>query len=150
MKLQRMPLPDLEEPLLLSAAYLILRKQAERAVAPWNLTLTQAFTLAMLDDLKYPVTISKLARLLIQESPSTSTLVERMYERGLVDRTGDPKDRRKALVKLTDAGKALLKEVRSPMQAAADELFAALSKEQRKALKEALNSFRDANLHRMK
>ena len=150
MKSQQMPLPQLEEPLLLSAAYLILRKQSERAVAPWNLTVTQALTLAMLDDLKYPVTISKLARLLIQESPSTSTLVERMNERGLVERLNDPKDRRKALVRLTDAGQALLNEVRSPLRAAADELFSALPKGQREALKEALRSFRDANLHRMK
>ena len=150
MKSQHMPIPQLEEPLLLSAAYLILRKQTERAVAPWNLTVTQALTLAMLDDLKYPITISKLARLLIQESPSTSTLVERMNERGLVERLNDPKDRRKALVRLTDAGRALLNEVLSPLQAAAGELFSALPKEQRGGLKEALRSFRDANLHRMK
>ncbi len=139
-----------EEPLLLSAAYVIMRKHTERALARWNLTVTQALTLGILDGMKSSIMVSRLARLLIQESPSTSTLVDRMVERGLVDRLPDPKDRRKALIKLTRKGRALLNEVRPQLRTATEELFAPLSKNQRAGLTDALRTFRDANIRRLK
>ncbi len=138
-----------EEPLLLSAAYVIMRKHTERALVPWNLTVTQALTLGILDGMKSPIMVSRLARLLIQESPSTSTLVDRMVERGLVDRLPDPKDRRKALIKLTRKGRSLLNEVRPHLRTATGELFQPLSKDQRSNLTDVLRAFRDANIRRI-
>jgi DNA-binding MarR family transcriptional regulator len=150
MKNEPSPQNGAEEPLLLSAAYVIMRKHTERALAPWNLTVTQALTLGILDGMKSSIMVSRLARLLIQESPSTSTLVDRMVERGLVDRLPDPKDRRKALIKLTRKGRSLLNEVRPHLGTATEELFKPLSVEQRAKLTDALRTFRDANIRRLK
>lgn len=141
---------DVEEPLLISAAFLIMHKHAERALSPWNLTVTQILTLGILGELKRPVPIGELARLLIQESPSTSTLVDRMSDRGLVRRMNDPKDRRKAPIKLTRKGSRLLNEVRTVMETTTDELFSVLSPTQRTALKNALRDFRAKNIRRLK
>ena len=143
------PTFDVAEPLLLSTAFVILRKHVERALAPWNLTATQAIALVFLDFVGHPIPVCDLARMLIQESPSTSTLVDRMSERGLVERQDDPKDRRKALVRLTDRGLALRSEVDSTLRIAVVDLFSVLSAEQRSTLKEALRTFRDKNIGRL-
>ena len=143
------PTFDVGEPLLLSTAFVILRKHAEHALAPWNLTVTQAIALVFLDSVEHPIPVCELARMLIQESPSTSTLVDRMSERGLVERQDDPKDRRKALVGLTDRGLELRNEVDLTLRTAVVDLFSVLSAEQRATLKEALRTFRDKNIGRL-
>ena len=61
----------------------------------------------------------------------------------------DPKDRRKALVRLTDRGLALRSEVDSTLRIAVVDLFSVLSAEQRSTLKEALRTFRDKNIGRL-
>jgi len=106
----------------------------------------QASVLAFLDEVGHPITISQLARLLILESPSVSTMVDRLSERGLVERTRDPKDRRKTLVRFTQEGKRLLKSIREPGQQLHDEMFGVLTDEERQALRAILRKFRDENI----
>jgi DNA-binding MarR family transcriptional regulator len=49
--------------------------------------------------------------------PSTVTgVVERLHKRGLLDRTPDPKDRRRVVLSLTAEGSHLLKEAPHPAQ----------------------------------
>lgn len=141
---------DYEEPLLLGAAFTIMRKENERAAAQWGITPSQVIALAIVDDSPKPLTISALARLMIQESPSVSTLIDRMYERGWVERLADPKDRRKALVKSTKKGRKLREEARLAWRITNEELFAALTKEERATLKKLLHKFNDKNVKRLK
>ena len=131
---------------LLYSASAILRKAFDQALAPWRITSSQASVLAFLEEVGHPITINQLARLLILESPSVTTMVDRLSERGLVERTRDPKDRRKTLVRFTQEGKRLLKSIREPGQQLHDEMFGVLTDEERQALRAIVRKFRDENI----
>jgi len=131
---------------LLYSAYAILRRAFDQALAPRGITSAQASVLAFLDEVGHPITINQLARLLILESPSVTTMIDRLSERGLVERTGDPKDRRRTLVQLTEEGKRLQDSVREPGQQLYDELFDVLTDEDRQILRAILRKFRDENI----
>jgi DNA-binding MarR family transcriptional regulator len=55
-----------------------------------------------------PNTIGQVAAVLGIAQPTASLLVERLARLGLVERTGDPGDRRKTLVRPTPTGEAIL------------------------------------------
>ena len=131
---------------LLYSASAILRRAFDQALAPRGITALQASVLAFLEEVGHPITISQLARLLVLESPSVTTMVDRLSERGLVERTRDPKDRRKTLVRFTQEGKRLLKSIREPGQQLHDEMFGVLTDEERQALRAIVRKFRDENI----
>lgn len=61
---------------------------------------------------KYPaVTIGNLSEAMKLQQSSMSLLVDRCVRKGHVLREEDPTDRRRALVRLSDAGQALLDEI---------------------------------------
>lgn len=134
---------------LLYSASAILLRAFDQALAPRGITASQVSVLAFLDEVGHPITISHLARLLILESPSVTTMVDRLSERGLVERTRDPKDRRKTLVRFTQEGKRLLKSIREPGQQLHDEMFDVLTDEERQVLRAILRKFRDENMARL-
>lgn len=59
-----------------------------------------------------PLTQSELAARLGVDAPATSVLVGELVDDGLVLRASDPADRRRNLVELTDAGRAVVDGVR--------------------------------------
>ena len=81
---------------------------------PWGLAVAQAPVLVILREAGRPVMITEVARRLLLETPSVTTMVDRLSERGLVERVKDPKDRRKTLVALTRKGRRLVDTVREP------------------------------------
>jgi len=131
---------------LLYSASAILRRAFDQALAPWGITSSQASVLAFLEEVGHPITINQLARLLILESPSVTTMIDRLSEHGLVERTGDPKDRRRTLVQLTEEGKRLKNSIREPGQQLYDEIFDVLTDEERQILRAILRKFRDENI----
>jgi DNA-binding MarR family transcriptional regulator len=58
-----------------------------------------------------PMTMSQLAELLDVALPNATGLVDRVRERGLVDRRRDESDRRVVLVRLSDEGKEVLRQL---------------------------------------
>ena len=135
---------------LLYTASAIVRKATERALAQWNITLPQAIVLLRVIEAQEPVPITRLARFLLQESPSVTTLVDRMCEGGLVERVKDPRDRRKALVRLTDRGRQVHDDIRASAAAVSNELFGVLSDRDRATLKDLLLKFRQRNIQRLR
>jgi DNA-binding MarR family transcriptional regulator len=73
-------------------------------------------------------------------------MVDRLSERGLVERTRDPKDRRRTLVQLTEEGRRLQNSIREPGQQLYDEIFDVLTDEERQILRAILRKFRDENI----
>jgi DNA-binding MarR family transcriptional regulator len=134
---------------LIYAVSAIMRKVSDRALAPWGLTVAQAPVLTVLREAGKPVMITEVARRLLLETPSVTTMVDRLTERGLVERVKDPKDRRKTLVTLTKKGKQLVESIREPGRQLEDELFQALEKDERTTLREILQKFHDANIGRI-
>lgn len=150
MTADRLPPPDREEWASLYAAFAILRKESERALSAWRLTVPQVSVLALLAEAGHPLAVTRLARLLLQESPSVTTLVDRMCEGGLVERVKDPRDRRKALVRLTDRGRQVHDDIRASAAAVSNELFGVLSDRDRATLKDLLLKFRQRNIQRLR
>ena len=127
----------------------IVRKASDRALAPLGLSVAQAPVLMILREAKRPIMITEVARRLLLETPSVTTMIDRLSERGLVERVKDPKDRRKTPVALTQKGKRLVDSIREPGEKLQEEMFGVLDDSERKSLRAILQKFRDANLHRV-
>ena len=91
-----------------------LYRMATRAVrrAPRDLTITSAATLATLDRTG-PRRITDLAAIEGVTQPAMTVLVRVMEESGLVERRGDPSDKRVTLVWLTEAGTSYVRARRN-------------------------------------
>lgn len=77
------------------------------------------------------VTQRQLMRELNLSSGTVSVRVERLGDRGLVNRATDPADRRNSLISLTDAGHALCDAVTPAHIATENRLLSALTEQQR-------------------
>ena len=84
-----------------------LRQEAGEDLSP-----SQAAALATIDR-HGPLTPSELADRERVKRPTATRVIARLEEAGLVDRAGDPDDRRSCLVGLTPEGRQLLARVRT-------------------------------------
>lgn len=139
-----------EEWALLNAAFIIARKAGERALAQLGVTLPQAIVLIRVVDAKEPVPLTHLARFMLQESPSVTTLVDRMCERALVERTRDPNDRRKALIVPTEKGRQLRNAAQAALSEVHNDLWGVFSNGERETFKELLQKFRFKNIRQIR
>ncbi|MDF0529558.1 MarR family transcriptional regulator [Tsukamurella sp. 8F] len=78
-----------------------------------------------------PMTIGRIAESADMDAPAATVAVNDLVERGLVDRTPDPHDRRARLVSLTAAGRATVADAVSPPGIAPPELEALTTDELR-------------------
>jgi DNA-binding MarR family transcriptional regulator len=106
--------------------------------------------LALLTEAGRPLPVSRLARMLLQESPSVTSLVDRMCDSGLVERDKDSRDRRIVLVKLTGKGRRMHDTLRATAAAFNDELFGVLSADERATLKDLLQKLAYRNIQRIR
>ena len=112
---------------------------ATRAVrrAPRDLTITSAATLATLDRTG-PRRITDLAAIEGVTQPAMTVLVRVMEESGLVERRGDPSDKRVTLVSLTEAGASYVRARRRAGVEAFVRLIDELTDDEAEALTAAL------------
>lgn len=112
---------------------------ATRAVrrAPRDLTITSAATLATLDRTG-PRRITDLAAIEGVTQPAMTVLVRVMEESGLVERRGDPSDKRVTMVWLTEAGASYVRARRRAGVEAFARLIDQLSDDEVEALTGAL------------
>jgi DNA-binding MarR family transcriptional regulator len=134
---------------LVYAVSAIMRKASDRALAPWGVSVAQAPVLVVLREAGYPITITQVARQLFLETPSITTMVDRLAERGFVERLKDRKDRRKTLVQLTKAGKQMVESIREPGEQLQEEMFSVLGRKERETLRAILQKLRDGNASRI-
>ena len=114
------------------------RAQAER-LAPLGLTPAQERALRMITRSEEPPRMAELADQLGIVPRSVTTVVDALEEAGLVRREIDPHNRRAIRLHLTDRGVAVREEMREARRRAAEDLFAPLAAEDRKALGELLS-----------
>ncbi|MGH2584092.1 MAG: MarR family winged helix-turn-helix transcriptional regulator [Dehalococcoidia bacterium] len=107
--------------------YSTIFKAVERAIAPTGVTLPQALALATIKNGPGPITPSKLAHSLTQETQSVTGLIDRMEKQDWVKRVRDLPDRRAIRLVLTPAGEAKLAETLAPTGATEMRMFEALS-----------------------
>jgi DNA-binding MarR family transcriptional regulator len=114
------------------------RAQAER-LAPLGLTPAQERALRMITRSEEPLRMTELADHLGIVPRSVTTVVDALEEAGLVRREVDPQNRRAIRLHLTDRGTAVRDEMREARRQAAEDLFAPLTGQDRKALGELLS-----------
>jgi DNA-binding MarR family transcriptional regulator len=82
--------------------------------------------------------MGQIAARLQTSDPTTTGIIDRLVERELVERTADPQDRRRVLVRLTESGREHVYHLRCAGAEAASAAFSQLTGEQREALMNAL------------
>lgn len=124
------------ESTIVSAAADIRRLYDER-FAPLDLTLSVASLLAYVAEFG-PVSQTRAADHLHQGRAVTGTQIDRLEQRGLVERLPDPNDRRVWLVQVTADGKELSGEIVEIDVVVRKELRAGIAREDRQALANVL------------
>ncbi|GGM80530.1 MarR family transcriptional regulator [Thermopolyspora flexuosa] len=113
-----------------------LNRRLRRQAAGHSLTPTQLATLAAVE--RHPgVTPGELAEHEKMQPPSMTRVISVLVERGLVERTPHPTDRRQVTVTCTEAGAALLRRERQMKEAWLAQRLKELSPEEREALRAA-------------
>lgn len=111
------------------------RLRSERA--DFDLSLTQMSALASLER-SGPTTPGHLATLERVKPPSMTRILSGLVDQGLVLRTPHPTDGRQVLVEVTDEARALLNTDRRRREAWLAQRLAALTPDERRALREVI------------
>ncbi|WP_433285599.1 MarR family winged helix-turn-helix transcriptional regulator [Pseudonocardia sp. CA-142604] len=119
-----------------------LRHQAQRALAPWDVSPSEARALGVLTR-HGPVRLGTLSEHLRIAARSATEVVDALEKDGLVERRPDPCDRRATLVALTDRGAQVSAGVRAARAAEAEEFFARLDDADRASLTRILRNLRN-------
>ena len=114
------------------------RAQADR-LAPLGLTPAQERALRIVTRSEEPLRMTELADRLGIVPRSVTTVIDALEQAGLVRRETDPRNRRAIRLHLTDRGTAVRDDMREARRRAAEDLFAPMSAEDRKALAELLS-----------
>jgi DNA-binding MarR family transcriptional regulator len=118
-----------------------LRHQTQQALAPWDVTPSQARALGVLTR-HGPVRLGALSEHLRIAPRSATEVVDSLATAGLVERRPDPADRRATLVAVTARGDAVAAGIRAARAAEADDFFARLDEADRAALAAILEKLR--------
>jgi DNA-binding MarR family transcriptional regulator len=86
-----------------------------------------------------PMRLTTAAEAVSISQPSMTQLVQRLERRGLVFRMADPKDRRAAMVAITDSGEQLLRRTMDDAQDRLAALLATLDEEEAASLRLAVS-----------
>jgi DNA-binding MarR family transcriptional regulator len=112
---------------LLHQSYLLTYKYLDQIVSRLGVSQAQASVLLVLKGTGHPLPLSKLARFLVQEAQSVTSLVDRLEARGLVKRVPDQRDRRVIHVDLTPQGEEMFEQIFPAAWKACSEVFRDLS-----------------------
>jgi DNA-binding MarR family transcriptional regulator len=127
---------------LLMRASRAQRRRWRDVLAPWDLSPHQARALAVVCE-RDGVRLSDLAEALRIAPRSATEVADGLQERGLVERTPDPGDRRAVILRPTDEGRRIRGEIGAARAADSSELFARLSPEDRDTLARILRTLAD-------
>jgi DNA-binding MarR family transcriptional regulator len=95
---------------------LAVRAQLDEALRPVSITTLQYTAMTVLER-RSDLSTAQLARNAFVTDQSAADMVGALEDRGLVSRLPDPADRRRRVLRLTEAGKELLDQVRGDVQA---------------------------------
>lgn len=123
-------------------AHIALERGVDARLRPWGLNFAQNGALRVLAD-HGPQRMSYLARFLLQQTQTTTDLVDRLERRGLVRRIRHETDRRVVLVEITDAGRALIAEIGDAAWSVGREAFGAVPTAHLETMVASLRRIRD-------
>jgi DNA-binding MarR family transcriptional regulator len=109
-----------------------------RQLGELGLSFTQVKALNLLRISDENVNVKDVADSLSMSLPAMSRALDKLVQRGYVERVESEKDRRAKLVRLLPAGRAVLDEIEQARKSAVEEFTALLSDEEQAALHAAL------------
>ncbi|AZM51539.1 MarR family transcriptional regulator [Streptomyces sp. WAC 01529] len=131
-----MSTPDTDGPLAEQLLRLTRRLQRiqKRHLGPVGITPAQSRLLRTLAHYEAPPRMADLAQRLEVVPRAVTSLVDGLESGDLVRRVPDPANRRVIRIELTDTGQEALKKLRAARRAAAEDILAPLTAEQREVL----------------
>jgi DNA-binding MarR family transcriptional regulator len=127
---------------LLMRAARTLRRRWRDVLAPWDLSPHHARALGVVTR-RDGVRLTDLAEALHIAPRSATEVADGLQERGLVERTPDPGDRRAVILRPTDEGRRIRAEIDTARSADSAELFARLPPTDRGELARILRTLVD-------
>jgi DNA-binding MarR family transcriptional regulator len=118
------------------------RRRWRDVLAPWDLSPHQARALKVVSE-RDGVRLSDLAEALHIAPRSATEVADGLQERGLIERTPDPGDRRAVLLRPTEEGRRIRGEIGAARAADSAELFGRLSPFDRAELARVLRALVD-------
>jgi DNA-binding MarR family transcriptional regulator len=118
------------------------RRRFREVLAPWDLSPHHARALRVVSA-RDGVRLIDLAEALHIAPRSATEVADGLQERGLVERTPDPGDRRAILLRVTDEGRRIRAEIDAARNADAADLFGRLSPGDRAELARLLHMLTD-------
>jgi DNA-binding MarR family transcriptional regulator len=95
----------------LLSAHAVLMKQFAAEDIWADLSMREYDVLYTLSKCREPINMTELNRHVLLSQPALSRLVDRLAERGLVERCSDPSDGRGVRLSLTEAGRSLQRQI---------------------------------------
>jgi DNA-binding MarR family transcriptional regulator len=118
------------------------RRRFREVLAPWDLSPHQARALKVVCE-RDGVRLSDLAEQLRIAPRSATEVADALQERGLIERSPDPGDRRAVLLRPTDEGRRIRGEIDTARTADSAEIYARLSAADRATLARILRTLTD-------
>jgi DNA-binding MarR family transcriptional regulator len=128
---------------LIKQVELAVRARLDEALRPFPVTTLQYTALTVLER-RSDLSTAQLARNAFVTDQSAADMVRALEERGLILRVPDPGDRRRRMLRLTDAGRELLDQVREDVDDIEARMLSPLSGDEAEALHRQLASVRAA------
>ncbi|WP_063733732.1 MarR family winged helix-turn-helix transcriptional regulator [Streptomyces sp. RTd22] len=122
---------------------LAVRARLDEVLRPVSITPPQYAALTVLER-RSDLSTAELARNSFVTDQSAADMVAVIEERGLVSRVPDPRDRRRRVLRLTDAGQGLLDRVREQVEAVEAAMLSPLTTDQHTALRRYVTLCRSA------
>lgn len=127
--------------LLFTASW--LNQKSAKVLKPFNISWQQFNILRILRGMgDKPATIKTLTERMIDKMSNASRLVEKLKQKGLVERMSCPSDRRQVDILITKEGLSILDEASKAMENALSDISDNFSEEEAKTLNELLDRMR--------
>lgn len=134
--------------MLLTQASDAMFKAREKELQRNDITAQEATALFILRRIGDEATPAKVSRSMVQEQHSVWALLDRMEKRGLVNKTRNLPFKNLVRVTITDKGRGAL--VDSSSMKSVDDIFSALSNDERRQLSTYLRKLRDRALQELR
>ena len=128
---------------LLHQSYSLIYKNLDQLLTKAGISQAQGAVLIILKSVGRPLPLSRLARLLVQEAQSVTSLVDRLENRGLVRRVPDNRDRRVINVEVTADGDALFERIYPDILQGISSILSALDSEEVSTFEHSLRTLRN-------
>ena len=122
-------------------------KVREKELTKYSISTTKASVLFTIESIGHPTTPSEIARHLLRESHSASTILSRMEKQGLVRKTKDLERKNMVRVSLTDKGQQVYHQ--AVKRQSIREIMCCLSDEERQQLLLCLKKVRNRALKKL-